>query len=242
MHNLKVWTFHPNSRNALVFMALAVLFLILQQSLQSGLPFLNGAFLKKVLIDEWSVLIFFIPALFATVLQHRMAPRFFALYSAFIAFRSLEGLFLDFNKLVLFVLFFHVVISYGFYQILTWTYSRASFTPNFTEDSLHPPMGRQIPVEVKLGETNAMGRLTNWDAEGAFIWLDEKLTARARIGDVRVTWEGHHFEAKGTIVSGTWDGRGVGIEWKNVPVEKEEGWSNLMALFNDYGYDPRLLR
>lgn len=242
MHNLKVWTFHPNSRNATFFMVLAIIFLVLQKSLQSGLPFMNLAFLKKVLVDEWVVLLFLLPALFATLKQRKSAPRFFIVFCGVVAFRSLESLFLDFNKLVLLVLFFHVVISYGFYQLLEWTYGRASFTPNFTCDGLFRPMGRAIEVQVKVDDAIVRGRLTNWDEDGAFLWLADKLPARARNVAVTVFWENHEFQAKGTIVSGTWDGTGIGIEWHTTTVETEDGWKNLMALFGDYGYDPSLLR
>lgn len=242
MRNLKVWTFHPTSRNAILFMLLSVLFLVLQQSLQSGLPFMNTAFLKKVLLDEWPVLVFIIPALYSTFKQHRRAPKYFALYAMVVAFHSLEGLFLDFNKLVLLVLFFHVVIAYGFYQLLTWTYARAAFTPNFKADTLHIPMGKMINVEIKSGENLIQGRLTNWDEDGAFIWLEQKCPLPSSHVTVSINWEGYIFEAKGTIVSGTWDERGIGIEWRHSIIEIETGWKNLMAVFSDYGYDPRLLR
>jgi hypothetical protein len=242
MHNLKVWTFHPNSRNAIVFMVLAALFLVLQQSLQSGLPFMNAAFLKKVAADEWAVLIFFIPALISTLQQRRSSPKLFALYVSVVAFRSLEGLFLDFNKLVLLVLFFHIVISYGFYQLLTWTYSRAAFSPNFRSDNLYTPMGRVIESELAIDSQILNGRLTNWDEDGAFFWLEDSIPKNAQDLLVKVKWENHVFQAKGTIVSATWDGKGIGIEWADTSVKTEEGWNNLMALFSDYGYDPRLLR
>lgn len=242
MHNLKVWSFHPNSRNAIIFMGLSVLFLILQQSLQSGLPFMNGAFLKKVVSDEWPVLLFLAPALYTTAKQYRIAPNFFALFTASVVFRSLEGLFLDFNKLVLLVLFFHIMMSYGFYQLLNWTYSRASFSPNFRSDNLHIPMGRSIHAQVVLNDQILSGRLTNWDSDGAFVWLEGKLPTSATVVELLVSWEGHSFKAKGTIVSATWDGQGIGIEWEHTTVRTEEGWDNLMALFEDYGYEPQLLR
>lgn len=242
MQNLKVWTFHPTSRNAVLFMLLSVVFIVLQQSLQSGLPFLNAIFLRKVMLDEWPIIVFILPALYSILRQHRSAPRYFALYAIVVAFHSLEGLFLDFNKLVLLVLFFHVVIAYGFYQLLTWTYARAPFTPNFTPDTLHTPMGKTIDVEVKSGEHLIKGRLTNWDEDGAFIWLEEKISKSIPRVSVSIVWEGHRFEAKGTIVSGTWDERGIGIEWRHSIVETENGWKNLMAVFSDYGYDPKLLR
>lgn len=242
MDNLKVRSFHPTSRNALLFMLLSLVFLVLQKSLQSGLPFLNLAFLKKVTADEWPVLVLGLPAAYTTFRQRRSAPRWFALFTALVTFRALEGLFLDFNKMVLVVLFCQVVISYAFYQLMVWTSTRASFAPNFSTDGLHLPMGRCIPVTVSTGTKESAGRLTNWDEDGAFIWLESPLPPAARVASVRVRWEGHDFHEKGSIVSGTWDETGIGIEWDKSSLENEESWATLMAIFADYGYEPKLLR
>ena len=242
MDNLKVWTFHPTSRNALGFIFLSVLFLVLQQSLQSGLPFLNVAFLKKVLTDQWLLIMISLPAVYTTLRQRKTAPRWFAIFTAFVAYRSLEGLFLDFNKLVLVVLFFHVVISYAFYQLMQLTYTRAAFSPNYAVDTLHTPMGMPIPVSLAHGNLTLTGRLTNWDDDGAFVWLESELDSTVKVVSIQVLWEGHVFQEKGAVVSGTWDGKGIGIEWEKTLPTEEDGWCNLMALFEDYGYEPKLLR
>lgn len=242
MQKLKVRTFHPTARNTIVFVVLSAALIVLQNSLQSGLPFLNFTFLTKMLKDEWLLWVLALPVVFATARHMPSCTQFFALFSGYVAFRSLEGLFLSFDKLVLIVLFFHVVFSYGFYQLLVWTFERAYFSPNYREDAQTSPMGVTVQASFQTENQIFSGRLTNWDDEGAFLFLDQPLAHGPYRGKVEVLWEGHVFEAKGSVVSETLDGKGIGIEWikDNEPVRGT--WSEFIALLGDYGLDPRLLR
>jgi len=242
MQNLKVWTFHPATKNTMIFMVLSIFFLILQKSLQSSLPFLNIVFLQKSMMDEWGILIISIPAFFMTYRHNHHARYFFAIFCSAIVFRSLEGLFLNFNKVLMVVLFIYVCMSYTFYQLLNWSFTRAVFSPNYLLDNLHAPMAYRIPVNVTSDGKIYDGHLTNWDQEGAFLFLNKPWDDRIREITVDIVIEGHGFGAKGSVVTATWDGKGIGVEWTKKSLPGKLSWSALVDLFEDMGWEPRLLR
>ncbi len=242
MKNLKVRIFHPSVRNAIIFIGLSLLFRVLQESLQSGLPFLNATFLWKVARDDWFVLVVAVLAITFCALHAPSGPRLFAVFSGVVAFRALEGLFLNFDKLVLVLLFFQVVFSYAFYQLLSWTFRLAPFVPNFRMDDIYAPTSPRIPITFFTRDRSWTGCLTNWDEHGAFALLDTPLPDDVHIAEAKVEWAGGTFLAKGAVVTGTWDGRGIGIEWRNGHQDGERGWRDFTALFSDLGYDPVLLR
>jgi hypothetical protein len=242
MQKLKVRTFHPTARNALAFVLLSAIFIVLQNSLQSGLPFLNATFLTKMLRDEWLLWLLALPVGFATFRHVPSSAHFFALFCGYVAFRSMEGLFLSFDKLVLMVLFFHVVFSYGFYQLLVWTFQRAYFSPNYRSDIQATPLGITLTCTLQADGRVHSARLTNWDDEGAFLFLDEPLSHSCQECSVDVLWEGHTFQAKGSVVSWTLDARGIGVEWMKNSELSQGTWTEFITLMGDYGLDPRLLR
>lgn len=242
MQNLKVWTFHPVARNTMLFMVLSIILLILQKSLQSSLPFLNLVFLQKSLMDEWGILMISLPAFIITYRHNSNARYFFAIFCAAVIFRSLEGLFLNFNKLLMILLFMYVCMTYTFYQFLTWSFSRAVFSPNYQTDNLDAPMAVRIAVTVSCGEKKFKGYLTNWDHEGAFLYLEEAWQDRNREVTIDILIEGHIFGAKGSVVCAAWDGKGIGVEWNKKMIPDKLSWNALVDLFEDLGWEPRLLR
>jgi len=63
MQNLKVRTFHPTLRNVMIFVLLSLAFIVLQRSLQSGLPFMNRVFLWGGVRSEWPLILLALPVL-----------------------------------------------------------------------------------------------------------------------------------------------------------------------------------
>ncbi|MBY0517768.1 MAG: hypothetical protein K2P81_12735 [Bacteriovoracaceae bacterium] len=198
--------------------------------------------MKKALLDEWLVALLSIPAFVSIYLHRYYSKYFFAFFAFVITFKSLEGLFIDFNKVLMVVLFLYVCMSYAFYQLLGWKFSRAVFTPNFSAQILGSPMALRTMVELKSSEGNWTGYLTNWDAEGAFIYLDKPWPKANRKADLSLTIDGHLFEAKGTVIAATWDEMGIGVEWNQDIKTEALSWNSLIELFNDLGWEPTLLR
>lgn len=242
MQNLKVWSFSSVARNTIVFMVLSVFFLVLQKSLHASLPYLNWTFLKKTLVDEWIVLSFLVPAV-VHVYRHNVRSRYlFGLFCCAIVFRSLEGLFLNFNKVLMVVLFLYICIAYMFYQLITYAFTRAAYSTNYAPDILLEPMAKKVPVRLQVGEKEYTGHLTNWDSSGAFVYLSAPWAHASAEVTVAVEFESHVFQAKGSVVCATFDDRGIGIELEKSRVTESRSWTSMVELFEEFGWDPRLLR
>ena len=240
--NLKVTSFHPGAKNALLFVLLSLFFVVLQRSLQSSLPFMNWVFLQTTLLAEWPLLFLALPTSLM-LLKHRHYARYaLAIFCGWVIFRSLEGLFLNFNKVLMVMLFIYVCMSYTFYQLLSWIFSRAIFSPNFTRQDLRPPMAHRINVQISLRGQNYAGYLTNWDPEGAFIYLAEPWTRELGELELSVLLEGKEFAAVGRLATMTWDARGIGVEWNKAVIPGKLPWNSLVELFQELGWQPELLR
>lgn len=242
MNNLKVWTFHPVSRNSILYVLFSLFFLVLQKSLQANLPFLNLVFLKKILIDEWFVVLAALPTIWL-LLRHRLNSKYyFAFLSTLIVFRSLESLILNFNKVIMVILFIQICMSYLIYQLISWTFSRSIFNSNYPIDQLNQPMSLKIPVQVIAGTKVFEGHLTNWDSQGVFIYLQEAWSGKRRDIKVDIHFRGHQFGGTGKVVTATWDRMGIGLEWREKKKSGHLSWDALIELFEDFGWDPQLLR
>lgn len=242
MQNLKVWSFSPVARNAISFMVLSVFFVVLQKSLHASVPYLNLTFLKKALLDEWLVVALLVPAVFHVARHDGRSRYLFGLFCCAVVVRSLEGLFLNFNKVLMVVLFLYICIAYTFSQLISYAFSRASYSPNYAPDILGEPMAKKIPVVVAKGGVEHAGHLTNWDTSGVFVYLAPAWTAGPGPVDFSVELEGHRFQAKGAVVCATLDGRGIGIELTEDQVSEPLTWTSMVDLLADFGWEPSLLR
>lgn len=242
MQNLKVWSFSSVARNTIVFMVLSVFFVVLQKSLHASLPYLNVTFLKKALADEWVVVSLLIPAV-VHVYRHNVRSRYlFGLFCCAVIFRSLEGHFLNFNKVLLVVLFLYICIAYMFYQLITYAFTRAAYSPNYAPDILLEPMAKKVSVRLIVGEKEFLGHLTNWDSSGAFVYLAVPWVHKSAKVGLAVEFEGHVFQAKGSVVCATFDDRGIGIELDDIKVTESLSWTSMIDLFEAFGWEPSLLR
>ncbi len=241
MKNLKVWLFHPTVRNTLVFVFLSLLFVVVQRSLHAGLPFVNATFLEASLREEWVLVAAAIPLVLSLVRHHRSLVVLFPLFVALVTYRSLEGIFLNFNKVLLVVLFVYVCIAYMLHQLMSASVRRASFTPNYAPSVLGHPIGVRLPVTLTASGEQRVGYLTNWDHEGAFVWLEDAWHAGRGV-TLAVSAFGVAFQAKGTVVATAWDNRGIGVELERVRSFDGQGWDALIELLDDRGFQPALLR
>jgi hypothetical protein len=242
MRNLKVWTFHPVARNSIIFILLSLLFIILHKSLHTNLPFMNRVFLERIFWDEWYIFLAALPAMWSLLSHRPHSKYFFVLLVGVVIFRVFESLVLNFNKVIMILLFIYVCISYMLYQLIDWTFSRSIFSPNFPVDVLNQPMSHKITVGLNVADKSYQGIMTNWDESGVFVYLDEPWTFRRKQILVTVELNGHRFAASGKVVTATWDKKGIGVEWDHRSVDNYLSWNSLMELFEDYGWVPQLLR
>src|SRR5690606_3409805 len=95
--------------------------------------------------------------------------------------KVLEGLFIEFNKIIVIAMFFYVVISYFLYQLLNFHLGLASINPNFSQSDLFGPLLRTIFCQVVYKDKTVEGHLSNWDNHGCFIKLNEPFNASSKV-------------------------------------------------------------
>ncbi len=154
----------------------------------------------------------------------------------------IEGLFIEFNKIIVIAMFFYIVISYFLYQLLSYYLKLASINPNFSRSDLFEPLLRKIPCEVVVEGKSYQGHLTNWDDEGCFIKLNEAKDFSNKV-TVKISFRDRDFTQEGEVVAATPDSSGVGIKFESSAKEMNVfNWSEFMEIVHELGFQPERLR
>ena len=109
-------------------------------------------------------------------------------------------------------------------------------------DNLYAPMAYRIPLTLVVGESVLRGYLTNWDSEGAFVYLENAWGDSEKKASLELVIQGEKFGAKGSVVTVTMDGMGIGLQWDTDSISGKRSWSSLIEHFNDLGWSPHHLR
>jgi hypothetical protein len=159
-----------------------------------------------------------------------------------VGFKVVEGLFIEFNKIIVIATFFYAVISYFLYQLMNHYLASANINPNFSGSDLFDPLLRKIAVTILDSEKSYSGNLTNWDNIGCFVHLSEAVRIGAKI-KVQIDFQGRLFEEKGEVVAETPDLRGVGIKFESTLRSLDTfNWSEFTELIEELGFQPERLR
>lgn len=225
-----------------MYLGLSFLFLYLQYAYRHQLSPFSIVYFRKSAELFWYVAV---PLILSSVLiwkHHRLAVFSFNFSAILVTFKVIEGLFIEFNKIIVIATFFYVVISYFLYQLINYYLASANINPNFSSDDLFRPLLREIPVKVLDADNNYSGNLTNWDPSGCFIQLDSS----AKVGSVvkvQIDFQGRSFVEQGEVVAETLDLRGVGIKFENTPRSLDTfNWSEFTELIEELGFQPERLR
>lgn len=226
----------------MIYLGLSFLFLYLQYAYRHQLSPFSLVYFRKSAELFWYVAI---PLLFSSYLiwkHHRLAVHAFNISVLIVAFKVVEGLFIEFNKIIVIATFFYAVISYFLYQLMKHYLSSANINPNFSTSDLFSPLLRKIPARIIDGEKTYQGHLTNWDATGCFLHFEDP----ARIGSkvkVLIDFQGRTFEEHGEVVAETPDLRGVGIKFQSTQRSLDTfNWTEFTELIDELGFQPERLR
>ncbi len=159
-----------------------------------------------------------------------------------VAFKVLEGLFIEFNKIIVIAMFFYAIISYFLYQLLKYYLTLASINPNYQSSDLFSPLLREIPCTIYAGNLEISGHLSNWDYEGCFIKLQNPKSLPRKL-NVKIMFHGREFYQKGEVVAATLDFHGVGIKFEKTVKELSVfNWDEFMEIVQELGFQPERLR
>ncbi|MFL5783726.1 MAG: PilZ domain-containing protein [Bacteriovoracaceae bacterium] len=242
MEQLKVRKKDVLITNTIIYLGLSFLFLYLQYAYRHQLSPFSLVYLRKSAELFWYVAAPLLVTCYLIWKHHKWAVFAFNFSVLLVSFKVIEGLFIEFNKIIVIATFFYAVISYFLYQLMGHYLSAANINPNYTSHDLFSPLLRKITVTVLASEKGHSGHLTNWDNAGCFIRLDGPARIPSRV-KVQINFEGRSFEEEGEVVAETPDFNGVGIKFENTARRLESfNWSEFTELIDELGFQPERLR
>jgi hypothetical protein len=229
--------------NLILFLIMSFIFLYLQYAYRHHLAPFSMAYLLKSFELFWYAIV---PLVACTILiwkHHRWSQGVFAFCIGLIGYKVIEGLFIEFNKVIVIALFFFIVISYFIYQLFANYRTLASLNANYAPTDLFDPLLQEISCNIKYQEKELAGYLTNWDEEGCFVRLRQTSAGLASNVKVEIQFKGRVFSQDGEVVAQSIDFMGVGIKFGNTPKELNVfNWMEFNELVHELGYKPERLR
>ncbi len=242
MEQLKVRKKDVIISNAIIYLGLAFLFLYLQYAYRHQLSPFSLVYLRKSAELFWYVALPLFLSCWLIWKHHRLAVFAFNFSVLLVGFKVVEGLFIEFNKIIVIATFFYAVISYFLYQLMNHYLASANINPNFSGNDLFDPLLRKIPVTILDADKSYIGNLTNWDVSGCFVHLAGPAKVGSRI-KVKIDFQGRVFEEQGEVVAETPDLRGVGIKFESTLRSLDTfNWSEFTELIEELGFQPERLR
>jgi hypothetical protein len=242
MEQLKVRKKDTLILNVVVYLGLTFFFLYLQHAYRHHLSPFSLVYAQKGLELFWYVALTLLAAGTLVWQHHRLALRFYQFSIFLVGFKVIEGLFIEFNKIIVVATFVYVVISYFLYQLLHYYLDLASLNPNYASTDLFKPLLRDICCRIAAGDKVVTGTLSNWDDEGCFVKADLPVALPDSV-EVTLYFRGREFVQNGEVVASTPDSTGIGIRFeKTVKDLNVFNWTEFMEIVQELGYEPKRLR
>lgn len=242
MEQLKVKKKDTIILNVIIYLVLSFFFLYIQHAYRHHISPFSFVYMRKGLELFWYVAICLLFSGWMIWKHHRFSIFMYKLSIFLIGFKVVEGLFIEFNKIIVIALFFFVTFSYFLYQLLNHYLNLASINPNYRQDDLFDPLLKKIPCRVVADGFEISGHLSNWDNEGCFIKLDTSKELPSQV-KLLVQFADREFKQDGEVVASTLDLSGVGIKFeKTVKDLSVFNWSEFMEIVHELGFQPERLR
>lgn len=242
MEQLKVRKKDTIILNVVIYLALSFFFLYLQHAYRHHLSPFSLVYMRKGLELFWYVAVTLIISSVMVWRHHKYAMLMYQFSVFLVGFKVVQGIFIEFNKIIVVAMFFYSVISYFLYQLLKYYLNLASINPNYSQNDLFKPLLRDIPCKVVTDDSEVTGTLSNWDYEGCFVKLNETKTLPSRV-KIIIMFRDREFVQEGEVVASTLDFSGVGIKFeKTVKDLSVFNWSEFMEIVQELGYQPERLR
>ncbi|MCY4644747.1 MAG: hypothetical protein OXB88_09035 [Bacteriovoracales bacterium] len=188
-----------------------------------------------------TIFLLFVVFIIFAVRYSKYSIYFYSIASFVTAFILLAYIYENFNKAILFIIFFYCVLAYflgqGWKQVLSFS----CYNPNMLKNELDDPISIKIKVKVTLkDEMIHEGVLTNWDEISCFVHLggkiEEKLYGQLKI---QTEYNGKVFENEGKIVSRVAN-QGIGVIF-NIDEEKRFNWQDFYKIMDEASLTPQYL-
>jgi len=228
--------------NACIFLLLSFFFLFIQNAYLYHVSPFSLVYFEKGIQLFWYIAIVLLISI-NTIWNHHSSSRIMFQISIFlVSFKVLEGLFLEFNKIIVIALFLYITISYFLYQLLGEYLDLASINPNYNKNDLFKPLLRDIPCKIVGDNLEINGTLSNWDEQGCFIKLQNAAEIPNEI-NIKILFRDREFLQTGEVVAFTPDLFGVGIRFHKTNKKIDVfNWSEFVEIVDELGFLPERLR
>ena len=228
--------------NLIVFLVLSFAFLYLQYAYRHHLSPFSMVYFKKSFELFWYALIPLVTCAVLVWKHHRWSIPVYSFCTLLVSYKVVEGLFIEFNKIIVITLFCYTVIAYFLYQLYGYYLSLASLNSNYSSSDLFGPLLKEIPCLLIIENNEIPGHLTNWDDEGCFIKTGQRIAFSNKV-KVLINFKGRTFEQAGELVAHSIDFTGFGIKFGKTPKGLNVfNWSEFNELIQELGFKPERLR
>lgn len=242
MEQLKVRKKDTIIYNVVIYLCLSFFFLYLQHAYRHHISPFSSVYLKKGLELFWYVAVTLLASGIMIWKHHKHSILMYKISVFLVGFKVIEGLFIEFNKIIVIALFFYATISYFLYQLLNYYLNLSSINANYESSDLFEPLLKKIPCKIECEGVSFDGHLTNWDQEGCFVKLDEVKTFPANV-TLKVFFSDREFTQNGEVVASTVDSSGVGIKFEKSTKDLNVfNWSEFMEIVHELGFEAKRLR
>lgn len=229
--------------NCIFYLTLSFLFVYLQFAYRSHVTPFSFLYLQKSVELFWYIVAVLLLTSAFLWRHHKYCTWFFGLSTFLVGFKILEGLFIEFNKMIVVTFFFYIVISYFLYQLLKQYLQSARLNANYLQEDLFPPLLNSLECTIRHSKGEVQGILTNWDEEGCFVKLTEFPSHKLKKVELVIGFQGREFIEKGEVVAQSISLQGVGIKLNNSSKDlKVFNWNEFIELVDELGFDPKRLR
>ena len=227
--------------NVILFVIFSYLFLFLQDAYHESIPEINHfELLSFIKLNKFQAALFLLTCVGVYRLS-RFIPILYGAATLYTVTFTVHGLWLEFSKLIIVLLFFYILFSYYLYQFLKQDIKESYYNPLFEDKFLFKPMCFKIPV-LLVSENNekAEGHLTNWSEGGFFMYLENPKPLKGK-HQVTVNFDGHEFHAFAKVVTKLKDQNGFGFKILPEKEEQNLNWNKFLNIVYEMGYQPELL-
>lgn len=220
--------------NTLLFIIFSLFFLSVMESLEEGISALDLQGFISFLDQNTFLLVIGSAAFFGVFFLTSFGPALFLLFCGVTLYKSVLYFVIDFDKLILILSFFYIVLCYNFYQFLKLELREPFYNPNFPLNIIPAYKNTLIPIKINKNGIEYQAHLTNWAQNGFFCKLVDEGKPKG-IVEIEVVIGNHSFFAEGQVVTRVSGGVGVRIRKSLIP---EMGWPDFYGIINELGYRP----
>ncbi len=240
MSKKKITYRSPVIWNVITFLLFSFLFLYLQNSIQTAKSILQTENLMEFIKGSQVVAGLFLVTIFSIYRMNRLAVfLFWASVGTTFAF-TVGGLWIEFSKFIILLLFFYLLFAYYLFQFMTEDFKESYYNPLFDESNLFDPMCFKIPIALKQGDTTFHGHLTNWSENGFFIYLKDAQKLKGKF-EVDINFEDHSFKSNARVVTIMKNGNGAGLKVFKDEAQTGLNWYRFVDIIEELGFQPELL-